>query len=343
MHLKEFFRPPVDYVEPISSTDFSKMIAQFFAIQIVTIATIYGAYHWAGLNFMRDVQYGVFIVALVAELFIYRLFKKNIDYRRRLMDLYPDQPLPSRMHLGVVTWTPFLFFPVMAHMMLARKKLNQPMPWFYRNKLSPMLALFFTHFFVFSLAAYQLPQAALFVSPSMSYMAKISSTARQSISAGQRMKKSMADGNKPAFDAYYMNGDSNGTKTVLGLVSYTGSVIKYSSRVPASEQESFQNENFQKLISFYSQWSPQKFAFSNISFISLLTPTALVEASLLALVDMVVSDTAAIKVTRASEEQMTRHQADPKLIAALKELPMSKSARAAEQSRVLQLLSQIEF
>lgn len=343
MHFKDFFTTPVDCVEPTSSAEFSKLFFKFLALQLATIAAIYGAYHWAGLHLMRDVQYGVFIVAIGAELILYRAYKKNIDYRGRLMDLYPDQPLPSRMHVGVVTWTPFLFFPVMAHMMLAKKKPNQTMPWFYSNKRTPLALMIFAHFFIFGLAAFRVPKAAFVVSPTMSYMANLSNTVTQSMSAGQRMKKSMADGNKPVFDAYYMNGHLNSTKMVLGLASYFGSVQKYTPRVPASEQENFKTESFQNLISYYAQWNPQKAAFSDISFISLLSPAALVEASLLSLVDMVVSDTTAEKVTRASDDHMKKREADAKLIAALHELPMSKSAEASRQSRFLKFLNKIDF
>lgn len=343
MHFKDFFKATVDHVEPVSAPAFSKMFFKFMALQVATIGLIYGVYRWVGLQDMRDMQYMIFVVVVLAESFLYRYFKKYVDYRGRLKELYPEQPLPSRMHVGLVTWTPFLFFPVMAHMMLARKNPQQTMPWFYRNQLSTLFTLFVAHFFVFGLAALRLPAAAALVSPSMSYMANLSNTVTYSLSAAERMKKSAASGQVPAFDIYFMNGELNSTKLVLGLAAYFGSVQKYSPRVPASEQENFRKASTQNLISYYAQWNPQKSVFADISFISLLTPAALVEASLITLINMVSSDVTAEKVFHASDEYMTKHEADPELLAALRGLPMAKAVEVGRQSRLLTYLKQTDF
>lgn len=339
MHFKDFFKNHDNTIEVTSAAEFTKKFFIFFAIQIATIAALFLVYRWAGQHHLRDVQYGVFAVTLLAEIFLVRIYQKNIDYRGRLMDLYPDSPLPSRKHVGLVTWTPFLFFPVMIHMMTAQKKPNESMPWIYQNKLSPLVLMFAAHLSVFALAAFRLPKAALIVSPSMSYTANISSSITKSMESSQQMKKSVAQGNKPAFDAYYMNGDLNPTKMVLGLTTYFGSLEKYSPRVPASEQQNYKTESFQNLISYYSQWTPQKSTLSNISFISLLTPTALVEASLLALVDMTVSDISMQRVTQATDDYMTKQGAEPQLMRAFHDLPMYKSAVASQQSRFLKLFN----
>ncbi len=341
MNLNIFAKAHALPVLPTSASDFSKQIFKFLSVQLLTITVVISIYKWAGEHELRNLQYGLFFALLLVELFVFRIFKAEIDIRRRLLNLYPEAELPNQLHVGLLTWTPLFFIPVTAHLMLAHAKPQQSVPWIYRNNRFVVAFILLTQLFTVGFAALKSPQAGVLTSPSTAYIANISRTVEQSLKASQRMKKMATDGQKPAFDSYFMQGDLNSTKMILGMAAYFSAVEKYQSRIPATDNDDDKMEALKELIPYFAHWNPRRSALADISFISMLTPAALVEAALLALVDMTVADVSAAKVAAATEQYIKKQPNSAPLLAELYNTPLYKSAQASQQSRFLKYLEKL--
>lgn len=325
-----------------SMHEFSMLILKFLGLQLFTVVFVTTAYRWAGQHQLRDLQYALFATTILTELVIDRFFKSKIDFRRRWLDLYPEAEMPGTFHVGLLTWTPLFFIPVVAHLATTPRKPHQSIPWLYSNNRLATGFLFAANVFTLVFANTSLPSAAHVLSPSMSYVSKISSTVTNSLQSAKQMKKAAINGQKPVFGSYWQQGDLNSTKMVLGLAAYFGAIEKYQSRLPANEVESYRTSALQDLIPYFSHWNSNRSPWADISVISLVTPAALVEASMLALTDMVVSDTVASGVVTKIEAIFNKEPNSAQLMQGLRESPISKSAQTSQQSHLIQYLNRFK-